>query len=342
MLEINGSYGEGGGQILRTALSLSCLLRRPCRIVNIRRARKKPGLMPQHLACVSLLTLISNAKVSGTDIGSTEMTFDPGEPVSGDYFFDIGTAGSTSLLLQAVLPPLIFARGPSRIALVGGTHVPFSPPYHFISEIFLPMLGRLGIIVSSSIERHGFYPRGGGKISVTLQPCRKVKAISLEERGDIVSVTGISAVGNLPASIADRQKSAAEAVLAGIPSRPEIAMKTVMVDSYSPGTFVFLKAESRCISGFSSLGEQGKRAEAVGEEAARELLRHLDTGACIDSHLADQLVIYLCLAGGASKFTTSRISGHLMTNLRVIRQFLDISCKVEGELGKSGRVAIIP
>jgi len=341
MLDIDGSFGEGGGQILRTALSLSCLLKKPFRMFNIRKGRRKPGLMPQHLACVRLLSLISNAKVGGADVGSTEMVFEPGDPKPGDYFFDIGTAGSTTLLLQAVLPPLIFARDSSRITLVGGTHVPFSPPYHYISEIFLPMLGRLGIEVHSSIERHGFYPKGGGKISVTVEPCSGIDGISFQERGDISSVTGISAVGKLPLSIAERQKRAAGAVLAGMPVLPDI--RTVGVDSFSPGTFVFLKAESpTCLSGFSSLGEIGKRAEAVGEEAARELVRHLETGACIDLHLADQLVIYFGLAKGASRFTTSVISGHLMTNLIAIRQFLDISYTVEGEIGKPGRVAIIP
>jgi RNA 3'-terminal phosphate cyclase (ATP) len=267
MIEIDGSYGEGGGQILRTALSLSSLLRKPFRLFNIRKGRKKTGLMPQHLACVRLLTLISNAKVSGADVGSTEMTFEPDEPEPGDYFFDIGTAGSTSLLLQAVLPPLLFTKASSRVTLTGGTHVPFSPPFHFVSEVFLPMLGRLGIDVAASIERYGFYPKGGGKISVTVRPCKKLNGISTEERGDIVSISGISAVGGLPVSIAERQRKTAEAVLAGIPARPEIEI--IKVESYSPGTFVFLRAESgTCISGFSSLGERAKRAETVGEDSA--------------------------------------------------------------------------
>jgi RNA 3'-terminal phosphate cyclase (ATP) len=341
MIEIDGSYGEGGGQILRTALSLSCLLRKPFRLSDIRKGRKKPGLMPQHLACVRLLTLISDAKAHGAEVGSTEMTFEPGDPVPGDYYFDIGTAGSTSLLLQAVLPPLVFAEAPSRVTLAGGTHVPFSPPYHFISEVFLPTLAGLGIEVAASIERYGFYPKGGGKISVAVQPCRKPAGISLEERGDIVSLTGTSAVGSLPLSIAERQRKSAEAALAGIPVRPGIEI--IEADTYSPGTFVFLKAETEtCFSGSSSLGERGKRAEAVGEEAARELLRYLETGACIDPHLADQLAVYLCLAGGPSRFTTSRITGHLLTNLAVIRTFLGTRFRIEGEKEKPGRVSIIP
>jgi RNA 3'-terminal phosphate cyclase (ATP) len=203
------------------------------------------------------------------------------------------------------------------------------------------MLGRLGINVRSSIERYGFYPKGGGKISVTVRPCGKINGISLEERGDVLSVSGVSAVGGLPLSIAERQKMSAEAALAEIPVQPVIM--TMKEDTYSPGTFLFLKVESEaCISGFSSLGERGKRAETVGEEAAQDLLRHYKTGACIDPHLADQLAVYLCLAGNPSQLTTSRISGHLETNLKVIQIFLGTRFQIEGEREKCGRVEIIP
>ena len=341
MLEIDGSYGEGGGQILRTALSLSCLFRKPFRLFNIRKGRRKPGLMPQHLACVRLLTLISKAEVSGAEVGSTVLVFEPGESEGGEYFFDIGTAGSTPLLLQAVLPPLIFAQDASRITLTGGTHVPFSPPYHFISQVFLPMLGRLGIEASASISRYGFYPKGGGKISAVVNPCRTIGAVSFGEPGDIVSVSGISAVGSLPVEIAERQKRSVLSALAGLPVTP--STEVLKVDTYSPGTFVFLKAETETsVSGFSSLGERGKRAETVGEEAARELLRHLEAGGCLDPRLADQLVVYLSLAEGPSSFTTSRISGHLLTNLMVIGAFSGTRFQVEGEKEKPGRVRIIP
>ncbi|MDA8433161.1 MAG: hypothetical protein M0Z60_09395, partial [Nitrospiraceae bacterium] len=217
-----------------------------------------------------------------------------------------------------------------------------SPLFQFISEVFLPMLGRLGIEVSASLDRYGFYPKGGGKISAVLNPCRKICGISFEEPGAIVSVSGVSAVaGGLPPSIAERQKRSAGAALAGMPVRPSI--EALRVDTYSPGTFVFLKAETETsVSGFSSLGERGKRAETVGEEAARELLRHLEAGGCLDPRLADQLVVYLSLAEGPSSFTTSRISGHLLTNLMVIKTFLGTRFLVEGEKERPGRVKIIP
>ncbi len=340
MIEIDGSFGEAGGQIPRTALSLSCLLKKPFRIFNIRKSRKKPGLMPQHLSCVRALTLISGAKVLGDEIGSTELVFEPGDARAGDYFFDIGTAGSTTLLLQAILPPLIFQRERSRITLTGGTHVPFSPPYHFVSDVFIPMLANIGIILHASILQYGFYPKGGGKISVEVYPSSKVKPLTLVDKMETKAVSGISVVSNLPQSIAERQKNAALEVIGRTGLMAEI--ETFSVSSYSPGTFLFLQARTKeCVAGFSSLGEKGKKAETVGKEAAEEFVRYYHTASCLDHHLADQIVLYLANAKGKSLFTTSLITEHLLTNLQIIERFLDIRYSIEGEKGRPGRVTII-
>jgi len=339
MLEIDGSFGEGGGQVLRTALSLSCLLKKPFRMFNIRKGRGKPGLMPQHLACVHALTLISNASVQGSEIGSTELAFEPGDPKPGDYFFDIGTAGSTSLLLQAILPPLVYANDRSRITLTGGTHVPFSPPFDYIAGVFIPMLSKIGIKVQVSILNYGFYPKGGGKITAEIFPAAVARGLTLTEKGETGKLSGVSAVSNLPLSIADRQRQSALNLLEQNGLAAEI--KTLQVPSSGPGTFVFLESKTKnCISGFSSLGERGKKAEAVGEEAAREFLEYYRSSSCLDRHLADQIVLYLAAAKSESSFTTSRITNHLLTNLSVIEMFLGTGYLVEGEIGKPGRVVI--
>lgn len=339
MLEIDGSLGEGGGQVLRSALSLSCLLNRSFRIYNIRKGRKKPGLMPQHLACVRALRILSDAAVEGEAVGGTEFSFTPGRIRGGDYSFAIGTAGSTSLLLQALLPPLVFAGEPSSLLLTGGTHVPFSPPFHYIEGVFLPALGRLGIAVRAEIESYGFYPRGGGRIRVTITPAGGASGGRFLERGELGALKGISVVGNLPMSIAERQREALLVLLASRGYHAE--METCQVSTPGHGTFVFLKAEAEnCSAGFSSIGELGKRAETVGSEAAQRFLDYFATGACLDPHLADQLVLYLALAGGDSSFTTSRISSHLLTNLQVVERFLGTRYAVEGEIGEPGRVTI--
>src|SRR4030042_333415 len=341
MIEIDGSFGEGGGQILRTSLSLSCLLNKPFRIFNIRKKRKKPGLMPQHLMGIRSLKLISNARVDGDSQGSTELLFAPGEVKAGDYFFDIGTAGSTSLLLQAILPPLIFANNRSSLTLKGGTHVPFSPPFHYISEVFIPILKKFGITAEATIESYGFYPKGGGKVHVEIRPADKIEAANYLERGQITKVYGLSGVGNLPFSIAERQKNAALAILISQGINAEI--ETISVSTPGQGTFMFLEAATEnCLAGFSSLGERGKKAELVGEEAAKKFLDYYSTSACLDRHLADQIVFYLGVAKGESSFTTAEISNHLLTNLWVLKEFLGIQYAVEGEIGKPGKVTINP
>ncbi|MGB9716006.1 MAG: RNA 3'-terminal phosphate cyclase, partial [Thermodesulfovibrionales bacterium] len=242
MLEINGSFGEGGGQVLRTSLSLSCLLKKPFKIFNIRIKRKKPGLMPQHLMGIRALKLISNAEVKGDSAGSLELVFEPKEVKAGEYVFDIGTAGSVSLLLQALLPPLIFAKDKSSLSLKGGTHVPFSPTFNYINEVFIPAIKMLGIEIEANIENYGFYPKGGGKVKAEIMPADRITSMNFLERGEIKRIKGISAVANLPLSIAERQKDSALKILASQGLNAEI--ETLPVPALSNGTFLFLKAET--------------------------------------------------------------------------------------------------
>lgn len=343
MIVIDGSYGEGGGQVLRTALSLSCIHKKPFRIVNIRKNRKKPGLMPQHLAAVRAARGISSAEVTGDCQGSMELSFIPGEIRSGSFSFDIGTAGSISLVFQTILPPLLFANGTSVITLQGGTHVPFSPSFHYLAEVFAPFLRRLGGEVRLSIDSYGFYPRGGGRIRAEIFPAGGFQPMGLTDRGRLVRVTGCSAVGNLPMSIGERQRTAALEFIEARMTTIRFPMEVDLLNVPTPGqgTFLFLKAEmENALAGFTALGERGKRAEIVGEEAAGDFLTYLAEDAFFEPHLSDQVVLYLALAGRGAIFTCSAITRHLLTNLWVIGLFQPFSYAVEGEAGKPGKVTI--
>jgi RNA 3'-terminal phosphate cyclase (ATP) len=345
MIEIDGSHGEGGGQILRTALSLSCLSGKAFRIVDIRKGRKKPGLAPQHLASVRAAREISDAQVSGDRQGSTELVFSPGEVKGGNFSVDVGTAGATLLVLQTIVPPLLFAREKSAVTIRGGTHVPFSPSFHYAKFVLLPTLRLLGLDVSLDIETYGFYPKGGGMIRAGIHPANGVLPLRTAERGNVLSVRGWSGVGNLPLSIALRQRDAAVRV---IRSRlPDVAfpidIEVLSVPVTGQGTFLFLTVETdRAVAGFASLGERGKRAEHVGEEAAAELSAHILSGEALDPHLPDQLAPYLAMCEEGSAFTTSRVTEHLVTNLWTIGRFREVRSSVEGEAGKPGIVRIGP
>lgn len=340
MIEIDGSLGEGGGQMLRTALSLSCLLRKPFLMRSIRKGRKKPGLMPQHLMCVRALAAISGARVSGDTLGSGELRFAPKKTSAGNYFFDIGTAGSTSLLLQALLPPLLFCGGRSVLRLSEGTHVPFSPQFQYIQQVFIPMLRKLGFDLHADIERYGFYPHGGGVVTADIRPAPSaLQGLILRDRGAITDLRGMSGTGNLPLEIAERQKTAACRIISrlNLPCRIE----TLPVTTIGQGSFLFFRIETdNCLAGFSSLGARGKRAEKVGREAGDAAGDYLSTSACLEPHLADQILIYLAAIPEMSSISTSRLSGHLLTNLRVLEKFINISYAVSGEQGKPGSIAI--
>ncbi|HJV35883.1 RNA 3'-terminal phosphate cyclase [Geomonas sp.] len=344
LIEIDGGQGEGGGQILRTALSLACITGKAFRIRNIRKSRSKPGLMRQHLVAVQAAARIAAAELSGEVLGSQELLFVPGPVSAGNYEFDIGTAGSTPLVLQTIIPPLVKSAGTSRLRLIGGTHVPFSPSWHYLAEVFAPALARLGGMVDFTLESCGFYPKGGGRVGCRVQPASRLLPLHLEERGKLLRVSGYAAVGNLPRHIAEREAHAALTILRAELGR-ELPMEVEIQELkiYGQGTFIFLKAEyDHVVTGFTVLGERGKPAERVGEEAAGELLAHHRTGMPVDPHLADQLVLYLGQADAPSVFTTSRISSHLLTNLMVTSLFLEMESKVEGVIDQPGRVIIKP
>ena len=343
MIEIDGSYGEGGGQIIRTALSLSCLLKKPFRIFNIRKKRKKPGLMPQHLTCVKAAQLITDAEVTGAYAGSSELLFSPHEVKGGYFSFDIGTAGSTSLVFQTLIPALAFSQQKTTLTLKGGTHVPLSPSFHYLSNVFVHFLGQLGIKVELVIESYGFYPRGGGIVRAEIFPVKNIKPLRIVERGNILQITGYSAVGNLPLSIAERQKDAfVNKINREIKNNKAcLIIELVEVPSIGHGTFVYLEARSEdSVAGFTALGARGKKAEVVGEEAAEEFVKYYTTGAALDYHIADQIVLYLSLCSEESRFTTSSITNHLLTNLWVINLFHGIQYSIEGEVGEKGMVKI--
>ncbi len=345
MLRIDGNYGEGGGQTLRTALALSMVLQKPIEIFNIRKGRKNPGLAPQHLTSVNAAAKICNARVEGNKLKSEELKFSPGQIKAGQYLFNVaeekGSAGSVALVLQSLLLPLSLASAPSKITLLGGTHVPFSPPFTYYQEILFPTLENLGLHVKSEIKKWGFYPKGAGEIVCEIQPVAEIKNLNLLERGKLLKLSGISAVANLPLSIAERQRNSALKLLHQKNIKAEIEI--VPAFSFGQGTFFFLKAEfENCRTGFSSLGELGKKAEKVGEEAVLQLTEYLSTDSCLEHHLADQLILFLALAKADSAFTVSKISQHLLTSIWVVKQFLDVEVKVEVADEEAGKVYIKP
>ncbi len=339
MIEIDGSYGEGGGQILRTALAFSAILKIPIRVRNIRASRKSPGLGNQHLTAVNALARISGAAVEGNKIGSQTLTFIPQETHPGNYEFSIGTAGSITLLLQAIFPPLCVTRGDSTLTLTGGTHVPWSPPFHYFSQVFLTTLKPMGISAVATIEKWGFYPKGGGQVRLKISPVDRLKPISLVKRGLLKKISGISAIANLPAHVAERQRGQAmKRIRRELNFDPEIAILSG-APTVGQGSFLFLLAEYEgIVAGFSSLGARGKLAEKVADEAVDYLREYAESDGCVDSHLADQLVPFMALAKENSSFTTTQMTEHLFTNLWVVGHFIERKIQTRGDLRRSGRV----
>jgi RNA 3'-terminal phosphate cyclase (ATP) len=321
MLVIDGSHGEGGGQIIRTSLALSLVTGKPFRVERVRANRERPGLRRQHLTAVNAAAEIGQAQVEGAMVGSTEFTFRPGNVVPSNYTFNIGTAGSATLVLQTILPPLMIASRPSTLRIEGGTHNVHAPPYDFVERTFLPMVSRTGPQFLIALGRYGFYPPGGGYFDVMIEPCSRLHRIDVLERGKITAQRARALVVNLPASMADRELAVIKEKMGWSNEQlhPEVSD-----NAYSRGTAVMIEIESAHLTEvFTRVGERGIRAEVIAENAADEALRYLKTEAPVGEHLADQLLIPLSLARGGS-FATGPLSLHTQTNIDVIRQFVDV------------------
>ena len=332
MLSLDGSYGEGGGQILRTALSLAALTGMPVRIEGIRAGRSKPGLRPQHLTAVQAVARVSQAEVTGARLGSQALTFRPRTPQGGHYRFDVaettGSAGAVTLVAQALLPPLLKAESPATVILKGGTHVPWSPPAHYLSHVFLPALAAMGAEVQMTLERWGWYPRGGGEVRLTIRGARRLTGVQWRTPAQV------------PRSGPCPRRPTCRSTWPGgrRPGSRPAWVRRCRWRSSPPA------ARTRAAWSFSggrgrvsaALGARGKPAEQVADEAVEAYLAFRASGAALDRHLADQMLIYLALAEGPSSFTTEAVTSHLLTNVWVIEQFLGPTFQIKGVPGGAG------
>jgi RNA 3'-terminal phosphate cyclase (ATP) len=330
MIHIDGSQGEGGGQILRSALALSMALGRPFTITRIRANRPKPGLMRQHITAVEAAAAICSAKVQGAAAGSAQLVFEPGPVRAGVYRFAVGTAGSTTLVLQAILPALLFANEPSDLTIEGGTHARWAPPFDFFDRALAPLLTRLGAQVSASIDRHGFYPAGGGCIRVRIDPARPT-ALILDQRGDITARKPTILLSKLHRAIAERELARIRDRL-GWESAPDSIVHAD--NALGPGNAISLELRCEHVTEvFCALGEQGKPSEAVADEAVDCAREYLAAGVPVGRYLADQLMVPLAIAAargaGESAFRTMPLSRHAATNADVIEAFLPGASKIE-------------
>jgi len=338
MITVDGSFGEGGGQILRTALGLSLVTGQPFRIEKIRAGRKNPGLLRQHLTAVKAAAKIGQAEVSGANIGSTQLTFAPGKILHGDYQFAVGTAGSATLVLQTVLPALLVSDDQdqqTQLTLEGGTHNPFAPPFDFLAKAFLPLIERMGARIEARLERYGFYPAGGGRVEIAIKPAKRLEPIELNERGKILNRRATALLAHLPRGIADRELGVVHRKL----SWPQKWLKVESgANSPGPGNVVTLEIESENVTEvFTGFGERNVAAEAVADQAVIAARRYLASDVAVGEHLADQLLLPMALARGGS-FTTVPPSRHTTTNIEIIRKFLDVEIGAEQLTNRSWRI----
>ena len=331
-MEIDGSFGEGGGQILRSSLTLSLVTGRPLRIVNIRSKRKNPGLLRQHLAAVGAARQVGRAETSGEELGSTRLEFIPTGLFGGEYSFQIGSAGSATLVLQTILPALALAPTPSMVRGAGGTDNPLAPPFDHLAQTFLPLLNRMGPNVSLELDRHGFFPAGGGELTARITPCENLTRLELEHRGKIERAEAKILSAHLPESVAEREKRE----LIERTGWPSERVSLERVDSVGPGNVVLISARSASITEtFSAFGKLGVPAERVASSAFKQYERYLHFDAPVGEYTADQLILPMSLAAwqgnGGSALRTLPLTEHSRTHLALVERFLGIRAQITTE-----------
>jgi RNA 3'-phosphate cyclase len=342
MIEVDGAMLEGGGQILRMAITYSSVLGVPVTVHNIRPSRPEPGLKPQHLTTLRAVARICGAECRGLRVGSTEVEYRPGSPRGGAYSFDIGTAGSISLLLQCIAPVAAFADSRLSLRIVGGTSVKWSPPVLLLDKVIWGGFREMGFLGGLSTLREGFYPRGGGVVEAVFDPIVTLKPLSALSGTGIARIRGISLCGRLPFHVAERQARSASDVLKGYGHFVDVEARrlTGVEAPLSPGSVICLwvEAEPRMYLGSSALGERGKPAERVGAEAAAALSEQLDSEVAVDKYTADSLPLVCSIADGVSEYTTSVLTLHTLTAIELARLFTDARFEVDGELDGRARV----
>ena len=346
MLEIPGDLLEGGGQIVRTTIALSALTGNPVKLTKIRDKRPNPGLQPQHVVAVKAVAATCSAETTGLNQGSQELTFTPHSHTAGHWSFDVGTAGSIPLILQALMPAAAYAPATVEVELTGGTDVRWSPTIDYVRLIELPLLQLMGYRATLQLHRRGHYPKGGGQVSIILDPPRVLKAVNLSERGQLLGIEGVSHCVRLPSHVAQRQASAAKEKL----DANGFTQVNIATETYPPnqdahlapgsGITLFAKFTNGTILGSDSLGERGRPAETVGTDAATKLLAELTSGAPVDRHMGDILVPYLAVAEGKSTVQVSEITMHTITNIKVAEIVAGVRFEVEGELHRPGRLTV--
>jgi len=346
VLEVPGDLLEGGGQILRTTIALAALTGKTVKLTKIRCKRPNPGLQAQHVVAVKAVAAICNAETACLVQGSQELTFTPHGHATGKWSFDVGTAGSIPLVLQALMPSAAYAPTKLVVELTGGTDVRWSPTIDYVRLIQLPLIRLMGYRATIQVHRRGHYPKGGGRVSTSVDPPRILKAVSLLEKGQLLGIEGVSHCVKLPSHVAQRQASTAKEKLnANGFTQVNIATETYPPNQdphVAPGSGITLLAKfaSGTIVGADSLGERGKPAEAVGEEAATKLVTELVSKAAVDRHMGDILIPYMAVADGKSMIQVSEITMHTLTNIKVAEMVAGVRFEVEGELHHPGRITV--
>jgi len=344
MIEVDGSYGEGGGQVLRTAVALAAVLSKEIHVFNIRAGRAEPGIRPQHMTGVKAAAELCFGHLEGLAVGSTEFVFKPGKLRTGSFRFDVGTAGSVTLVLQTLMPVLAFAPGAVQLEITGGTDVKWSPPIDYLRLVTLPILKKIGYQCDLELIRRGHYPKGGGLVRFSTQGPSRLHPLTNDKSGSITRTRGVSHATALPRHVAERQATSATKWLEGakLPS-PSIDIEVLDDRSQlSPGSGIVLSAENQIgnILGSDALGERGRPAEEVGSTAGRIIVEEVESRAILDRHMGDMIVPYLVLAEGTSELSVSRVTQHIRTNVKVVEWLTGTSLSLEGEIEHPGRLRV--